>query len=85
MNTKGRTKRQTRCLCSLRYKSFATTVKYIKIAMFKREVARYYCSSVNSKLSGRDTLHENRLGLSEAPGPRPTSTFLPQHFFPPAG
>lgn len=32
-----KTKRQTRCLCSLRHESFANTVKAIKIAMFKQE------------------------------------------------
>lgn len=90
MNIKGKSKRQTRCLCSLRYESFVNTVKSIKIATFKREMACYYHSSVTSKLSGRDTsgrdtLHEIRLGLCEAPGAGPTSTFLPQHFFPPVG
>lgn len=81
MNTEGKTKRQTRCLCSLRYESFANTVEAIKIAMFKREVACYYHSSVTSELSGRAALHEIKLGLSEYPGPGPTSTFLPPHFF----
>lgn len=80
-----KTKKQTRCLCSLRHESFANTVKAIKIAMFKQErwhttITVMLLQSCQAEILMAD-LYEIRLGLSEAPGTGPASTFLPQHFF----